>query len=98
MDRRAQIVPAPEKLKQFIEEMGASLEKEKRHIDDLEKNAQTLRSRTEAIAKLQKEVVRILQAVEECEQERCKLKELKAQTRDSKAKTAVAEQKCTLLR
>ena len=72
-----------------------SLENEKRHTEDLEKNAQTLRARAEAIAKLQKEVGRILQAIEECDQERTKLKEVKQQPRDSKAKTAAAEQKRT---
>lgn len=88
-------MPAPEKVKKMIEEMNVSLENEKRHIEDLEKNAQTLRTRCEAIGKLQKDVRTTLSAVEECESERNKVKEVKQQTREMKAKAAVAEQKRT---
>lgn len=85
----------PEKVKKMIEEKSLALENERRHIDDLEKNTQTLRARSEACAKLQKEIGRIVQAVEEADQERTKLKDIKQQTRETKAKVAIAEKNRT---
>lgn len=62
-------------------------------IEDLEKRTRELRARTDSIGKLHKEVTKILQAIEECDTERGKLKEVKRNVKETQTKVGVAQQK-----
>ncbi len=76
---RSQIVQSPEKLKRNIAQLNTDLEAEKSHLGSLERQQLDLRTRADAVVRVDKDVTKVVKSLEECEAERAKKKAFKAE-------------------
>jgi kinetochore protein Nuf2 len=89
----AVIVPDSERFKRELTTLGVTLDKERHATDEIERRGRELKAKTEAMAKLQKEVAKLQKLLEDTEVERTKLKDANRSMKEMQANIGKAEQK-----
>lgn len=96
-DLRAQVVHSPQKIQSMLEEISASVERERAALADAERRSRDLASRLDTVSKVERDVARVVALMDESETEIKKKKEISRKVKALRAEVAGSEHEAAQL-